>query len=209
MPRTPEDMALHLVFPMPAIQLKFRGHHKYTSIQPPAGTRCPDDWLCDVYTTYPSIADDDTAIAPEMLAELKADMAAEIGECFEALGIRSQWSFKNFWYNSYQEGQGQEGHDHLGGGLTHWCGIYYNVGSQPTTFERPDSIYRCHAHPTMTQSRLGYLFEREWIPQVSEGDILLFPPYVRHMVPRQPPGASRLTFSFNIAFPVDVDGHDS
>ena len=111
-----------------------------------------------------------------------------------------EFDFVDFWYNTYHDNQGQEPHTHLTGCMSatpYWCGIYYNKGSTPTTFFRPDSNNRVHQFPHQGPEFKEY-FADYLKPGVSDGDVILFPPYLQHCVDLQSSASMRMTFSFNL-----------
>jgi hypothetical protein len=128
------------------------------------------------------------------------DLKEQIKKLFYMHGIPDKFDFVDFWYNSYHDNQGQEPHTHLTGCMSvtpYWCGIYYNKGSTPTTFFRPDSNNRVHQFPHQGPEFKEY-FADSLQPGVSDGDVILFPPYLQHCVDLQSSASMRLTFSFNL-----------
>ena len=128
------------------------------------------------------------------------DLSEQMKRLFVSNGIPDKFVVHNFWYNVYHDYQGQEPHTHLTGCMEqtpYWCGIYYNKGATPTTFFRPDSNNRVHQFPYKSENFREY-FADSLQPNLHDGDVILFPPYLMHCVDLQTSANMRLTFSFNL-----------
>ena len=197
---TDSRVLLHKVFAAPVIQIKFSKHSDYNFPDFVKITYKPESWKCDVNTSFPDALKNGDYLDAETIAKLKDDIAFDISGAFTAFGMLDvSWDYSNFWYNLYKEGQGQETHDHLNSARTHWSGVYYARGASPTVFKNPTRLCNTHSHGNMTNSHLAEFFFQHWTPDVKDGDIILFPPYLAHYAPIQPPGSDpRVTFSFNL-----------
>ena len=79
----------------------------------------------------------------------------------------------------------------------YWCGIYYNKGTTPTTFIRHDILNRLHKFPHKNND-FDELFADTMRPNLKDGDVILFPPYLSHCVEPSTSATMRMTFSFNM-----------
>ena len=110
----------------------------------------------------------------------------------------------SMWFNVYREKQGQEKHDHsshVGQTVPFWSGIYYNKNASPTKFFKSNSIITdTQKFDGYRESALASCLAKSVSPDAKDGDILLFPPYLKHSVKSKPQHKNemRMTFSFNI-----------
>jgi hypothetical protein len=112
-------------------------------------------------------------------------------------------SIKNIWYNYYLENEYQEWHDHLGSIFSpaHFACVHFlsydNEIHQPTVFRDPLHKYRDHSH----ELEFDVVDVETYIPNVKEGDFLMFPSYLDHSVypVKKSQKCPRITISFNIS----------
>jgi hypothetical protein len=104
------------------------------------------------------------------------------------------------WYNVYTNGEYQEVHDHLGTSLnhTHFSFIHFlsynDKNHNPPEFRDPLSQLRILSLE-LDRNRCGEVY----VPNVKEGDLLMFPSYLQHCVPPgKPTNYPRITISFNV-----------
>jgi len=104
------------------------------------------------------------------------------------------------WYNVYLDGEYQEKHDHLGVTLSpcHFSCIHflsYNKEEHsPPEFSDPLAQLR---NLSLELDRNGY--GEVYVPNVEEGDLLMFPSYLLHCVPPcKKTNYPRITISFNV-----------
>ena len=190
------------LFPVPIMQIKFNQHHKYAFPTIEQENRKPKGWRIPLNTTFPNIKEDDSFISMKTADELKSDIKESIDSVFKELNITTKYHINEFWYNIYHKNQGQEVHTHLGPITPYWCGIYYNKNSSPTGFVKEGGIHDVHNVLDWGNSKLNSFFVDNIKVPAEDGDILLFPPYLKHFVPLQEKIDSddkmRLTFSFNL-----------
>ena len=103
------------------------------------------------------------------------------------------------WYNVYTNGEWQEDHDHVGGPHgSHYSCIHFlsfdPQNHQPVQFRDPMAQLR---NLSVELDRNNY--SHTWMPNVKEGDFLMFPSYLSHCVkPGKPtPDYPRITIAFN------------
>jgi|TARA_R110000823_G_scaffold71635_1_gene165101 hypothetical protein len=110
----------------------------------------------------------------------------------------------DLWYNVGIKGSFQEEHDHMGGfpgcmySAIHFV-VYDPAVHQPTTFYNP--IH--HTFLRNMQPCNGDDVPLDWqnpsyIPTVKEGDMLIFPSYLKHSVPFQQSDKIRATIALNL-----------
>jgi hypothetical protein len=194
---------LHKVFYVPIFTFRFEKHDTYDfsdiAKQGKIDSR-PKGWTTPVNSSFPNISDNDRLISPDVRDSLIKDLSEQMKRLFISNGIPDKFVVHNFWYNVYHDYQGQEPHTHLTGCMEqtpYWCGIYYNKGATPTTFFRPDSNNRVHQFPYKSENFREY-FADSLQPNLHDGDVILFPPYLMHCVDLQTSANMRLTFSFNL-----------
>ena len=198
-------MQIHSLFSIPIIQLEFSKHLEYSFSDFPKKNKIPNGWECSVYSSWPNIRPDDEFIDYNVVESLKNDLKKEINYAFYNLKIPTKWYFSDFWYNYYYDNQGQEEHDHIPGvgyPLYYWSGIYFHTmnNTKVTNFSNPLPLYSTHQYPGCREGKISDSHFKYWTPNIKDGDIILFPPYLKHTVP--PSGNSekiRFTFSFNLS----------
>jgi len=195
-----KEIKLHGAFSAPFIQFPFSNHKKYTFPEIERSERKPQDWVASVNTSFPDIAEDDPYISTIFKNKLKRDLRADIKEIFRDLDIKNDFEMNQFWYNVYHEQQGQEPHDHLSDCTDKnpfWSMIYYNKGTTPTVFTRSDGWYRTQEFPGWNDCKINSCFQHDYVPEIVEGDVILFPPYIKHYVGHTIP-EMRVTFASNL-----------
>lgn len=196
------NFVVHGLFPVPLILVKFKKHNNYKFPNFPKKNKIPDHWTNPLYTSFPNILENDEFIDNNTVKLLKADLKECINSVFSELEMPRNWDFYEFWYNYYYQEQGQEKHAHLshvGQRNLYWSGIYYNSNPTPTLFHREENIFTStSSHRDFDSSKLREFYFDSWYPYVEEGDILLFPPCLKHSVSPTNSDNMRLTFSFNI-----------
>ena len=192
------------LFPVPLIVIKFKDHHKYDFPEVEKKDNKPYNWVDSVNTSFPIIKDDDPIISPVVRDNLKRDLKDSIVEVFRQLNFPTNIDFLELWYNIYHDNQGQEKHDHsshVGQTVPFWSGIYYNKNASPTEFFKFNStITDTQKFDGYRESALASCLAKSVSPDAKDGDILLFPPYLKHSVKSKPQHKNemRMTFSFNI-----------
>ena len=120
------------------------------------------------------------------------------------LGERRPWRIKELWCNVLQTGGHQNLHNHANSFAS---GIVYLTASHPqcrTAFVRGlggDNFVFRNANPGCSTG--PYNADRWVTPEVSPGDVMLFPSGLLHEVPTNP-GGLRITIAFN-AIPDRID----
>jgi hypothetical protein len=194
------------LFSTPLLVHKFSKHEEYTKrieLFERSSNR-PLAWICDVYTTYPQVSDDDEHLGG-VIPDLKKDLLDDVKGFMREYGISDQIVFDNFWYNAYYEDQGQEAHNHLCPFNMYnplWSGVYFHRNCYPGSFlfQKTNTDWRSQQINAWHETKLAEYYNEMFYPPISDGDILLFPPYLLHAVKADERNAEdmRLTFSFNV-----------
>ena len=110
----------------------------------------------------------------------------------------------DMWFNYYSNGEYQEAHTHVQPDMfaqrAHFSCIHYLKFDpevhQPTVFRDPLSMIRQTNSIELDSNNYNEKYE----PQVREGSIIMFPPYLEHYVPKSNPTPDnpRITVAFNI-----------
>jgi len=119
-------------------------------------------------------------------------------------GEKLRWTVKEMWTNMLEKGGSQTLHSHANSFVS---GIIYLTPSHPacrTVFMRPlggsDFSFR---HHTRSAAMGPFNAGKYVLPEAEPGDLVLFPSYLYHEVPRNQ-GEQRITVSFN-AIPDSLD----
>jgi uncharacterized protein (TIGR02466 family) len=138
----------------------------------------------------------------QQMAEVALPKLEEFGLLL--FGERLRWTVKEIWTNMLETGGSQALHAHANSFAS---GIYYLTPSHPscrTVFVRaPGGVDFSFRHHTRTAAMGPYNAGKYVLPQADPGDLVLFPSYLYHEVPRNQ-GEQRITVSFN-AIPDSLD----
>ncbi len=109
----------------------------------------------------------------------------------------------DLWYNVGIKGSSQEEHDHMGGfpgcqySAIHFL-IYDPNVHEPTRFYNPiHHTYLRNMHPCNGEDMPIDWQSPHYTPEVQEGDLLIFPSYLKHSVPYQKDEKLRATIALN------------
>ena len=194
------------IFPTPVIKFKFDKHDEYTWVDWDKHDRKPMGWQCSVNTSYPQVQDDDPYVSKDVVDSLKKDLLEAIKAVHLSYGLGLYIDFDDFWYNAYYVEQGQEAHHHLpspGISAPIWSGVYFakNCISQQFSFVKTDYSLRSQGLSNFMDSDLSSYYDEHHAPDISDGDVVLFPPHLHHRVgvhDKEYDVKQRLTFSFNL-----------
>jgi uncharacterized protein (TIGR02466 family) len=136
------------------------------------------------------------------VSKLATPKLAEFGELL--FGETLQWSIKEIWVNVLDAGGRQAVHTHANSFIS---GVVYLTRSHPSAnivFHKSlggsDFIFSNHNK----NARIGPFNGSKWVmPEISAGDLVLFPSYLLHEVPTNQ-GEQRISISFN-AIPGRLD----
>jgi hypothetical protein len=198
-----KDFEIMGLFAVPLLKIKFKDHYKYNFPEVKKKDQKPDSWVKSLHTTFPDIPDNDPIVSSFVKDSLRKDLKDSLVNVFKEINLPDTIDFTNLWYNIYHDNQGQEKHSHLafvGQIAPLWSGVYYNKNASPTRFFRSDRLYRTQILPEAQNTALDVCLAENFSPEVEDGDILIFPPYLEHSVASTPEHKNkmRMTFSFNI-----------
>lgn len=122
-------------------------------------------------------------------------------EKFFDLNVKIQ--IGNLWFNHYTNGEWQEIHSHCGNcvfqypatfSCIHFLKFDPDVHS-PVIFVDPYEPIR-----NTSLELKSNLYSSRYIPKIQEGDLIMFPSYLQHYVPKGPPTEDnpRITIAFNL-----------
>ncbi len=138
----------------------------------------------------------------QTIAELAVPKLVDFGELL--FGEKLKWTVKEMWTNMLETGGNQTLHAHANSFIS---GIFYLTPSHPacnTVFVRPPGGYDfSFRHHTRSAAVGPYNAGKYMVPEVEAGDLVLFPSYLHHEVPRNQ-GDQRITIAFN-AIPDHLD----
>jgi uncharacterized protein (TIGR02466 family) len=119
-------------------------------------------------------------------------------------GERLNWTVKEMWTNLLEPGGSQAMHSHANSFIS---GIFYLTPSHPgsrTVFIRPPGGFEFNFRHHTRQAAMGpFNAGKYMLPAAEPGDLVLFPSYLYHEVPKNQ-GEQRITIAFN-AIPDRLD----
>ncbi|MDB6044623.1 MAG: hypothetical protein JWM63_3174 [Gammaproteobacteria bacterium] len=131
----------------------------------------------------------------QQMAEVAVPKLVEFGALL--FGERLRWTVKEMWTNVLETGGSQTLHAHANSFVS---GVFYLTPSHAackTVFVRPpggsDFTFR---HHTRNAAMGPFNAGKYVLPEAEPGDLVLFPSYLYHEVPRNQ-GDQRITVSFN------------
>jgi len=158
----------------------------------------PEDWATDnLKTSFEGEPKGKEVLVGKNNVLLKKYYSDAITEIFDR---EITWEIvDDIWYNYYEKGSYQELHEHIADPFQkiHFSCIHYLSYDRgvhtPTEFHDPISAIRAHSL-TLDNDFVGDFY----IPQVEEGDLIMFPAYLQHRVlPQKVSDIPRITLSFN------------
>lgn len=196
---------LKSLFSVPIIKFKFTKHNTYDFPEVKKTVKKPESWIVPLNTSFGLDCDD--FFPKNIKIQMIKDLENDVYHVFNSLKIPTEFSIDSIWYNIYHDFQGQEIHDHVqrvGQKNFYWVGVYYNKNPSPTIFHRPYKQHKTSYHEEYSNYDC-YMFDYyqdTQCPEVDEGDIILFPPWIEHSVQTESNFADkmRLTFAFNIKY---------
>tara|TARA_B100000902_G_scaffold51514_1_gene58243 strand:- start:381 stop:989 length:609 start_codon:yes stop_codon:yes gene_type:complete len=152
--------------------------------QPPPG------WDCSLRTEF-------NACRKNEYAEYYNDIMVQFSKDIDL--VHGRCNIYESWLNFYGKGENQEEHDHLPGFYSACHYIKFNPEvHQPTKFVNPLYSLYSYQYKDLDNGDPPDYRSNHWLPDVVEGDILIFPAWLRHMVTAQKNNEHRITLAFNI-----------
>lgn len=160
-------------------------------------TNAASDRLSHTAMVNPKARDATRKIAKTLAPKLVAYGALLFGEELD-------WAIKEMWVNVLETGGAQGLHNHANSFIS---GVVYLTPSHPsasTVFHRSLGVGTYVFNNENKRAKTGPYNAGKWVmPPVAPGDMVLFPSYVLHEVPRNQ-GPARMTMAFN-ALPDRLD----
>ena len=169
----------------------------------------PFTWHCDVFSTYLNVDKEkelfdknfDNACLMRAYIENVNIFLNEISLFTPAFNI-------DMWYNAYSKNQYQEWHDHAGGkcdfSAIHFLKYDDNIHSPPI-FRNPTGKSRLFSSQKNKErlkdknNIVNSVYNQIYTPtNIKEGDLIIFPSWLEHVVPQNKSNELRITVSFNI-----------
>jgi len=183
----------HTLFPIQYYHCKIHNHKElFGSLLDSAKHLLKDaqgKWNCSVYTTY--FEEQDVVDASELGKVLAPYL-------YQYFPTHCNIDLINSWLNLYNSGHTQEPHHHVNfPDFINFSGVIF------IQYKKGEDANFYFENLNLEHTVLGYthIFEQDQIltPDITEGDLLLFPSFVRHGVKTQRFDNNRLTLSFNLA----------
>jgi hypothetical protein len=157
-----------------------------------------DVWDADVFTTYGKNIN-------FPWNDIFSEYEKNIEDLQKSLNICGQPMITQAWFNAYKINQNQEIHEHLPGQFAAIHYISYDENEHlPTIFINPYRQVVLSNSPKFNSNDNPDNIPPTWIGQsfikIKEGDLLVFPAFLEHKVPRQLSDKLRVTLSFNLNF---------
>lgn len=158
-----------------------------------------DFWNCNVWTSFKNknLFEKEERILDQMVSEPVKQVIQKLNYSTKNLKMRS-------WLNAYKEFQWQEFHNHLPSLLS---GVYFVSFDEENhgklSFKNPIPQWRCSlvANPDIDLNKTNdLLYKEEFVPQVKESDLIIFPSGLDHGVKltKKKSNKLRITYSFNV-----------
>ena len=165
-----------------------------------AGARRPNARSSQLAHTEP-VAPEDEPLLQEV-SQAIAPHLVDFGELL--LGERLSWSIKEMWVNVLEAGGQQGVHNHANSFASGIVYLSASHASANTVFVKAAGSSDFVFNNTNARAKLGPYNAGKWVaPDPSPGDMLLFPSYLLHEVPRNQ-GGRRVSIAFN-AIPDRLD----
>tara|TARA_X000000368_G_C22927526_1_gene665998 strand:- start:279 stop:911 length:633 start_codon:yes stop_codon:yes gene_type:complete len=194
----------HMMFGVPL----FRYHLDPTKLKQIAEERFSDNkdlpldhspsyWDCDMKTDFHSSR-------ANKYNDFYNDVLDEFGK---DVGLTDAYpTIHESWLNMYTKGMNQEEHDHLPSFYSAVHFVKFNPKVHESVYlinplhQLYNATYSCAAACRNAESALdAHEFTKQFhLPDIVEGDIIIFPSFLRHRVNTQKSDETRITLAFNI-----------
>lgn len=191
------------IFPILLFKTKVKNHKKIKDLSfdiiskeyNKKSTTFDNPWDSDVFTTFNSVV-------PEIhWDEILSEYIDVIKEMQHELGAAGTVHINNAWFNAYKTNQSHELHDHLPGQFSAIHYIAYDASKHlPTVFVNPVRQLALSNSPNFNTNDPDSV-PPTWVGQTSllveEGDLVIFPSFLEHKVPKQKSDDIRIVLAFN------------
>ena len=159
----------------------------------------PDGWLTDkLYTTFEHDTINKALFGPDSIVH--EYYSKYVQKMFDE---EVKVILDDIWLNVYENGEFQEEHNHLAYDINmvrpYFSCIHYlkfdEENHEPVRFTDPIMEMRYNSFEMNSNN-----YSHQYKPKIREGDLLMFPPYLKHLVPKSKPTPDnqRITIAFNI-----------
>lgn len=208
------DITTIPLFPINIYKIKVTEHERIktylmNNVYPHFEKYGPNDPVQNTLTDYGFMSNDAAFVHwPFLLEWYKPD----IYKILENIGFdfkKHPWKVRmKGWYNMCTSNTATFTHDHMGGPSTiQFSAVHYvklGTDQNATVFKNPNGKNIKATMPTKNLDFLPtYFCETHRMPEVEEGDLVLFPSWLDHFVPRYVEGNLRITTALNIMMRVD------
>ena len=163
---------------------KFEQCEKFPINKPPSG------WDCDLRTEFSSSRVNEYAhYYDDIMIRFTEDLGLDGGKCY----------IDESWINSYGLSENQEEHDHLPGFYSAIHYVKFNPDvHEPAVFTNPLIQLYSYMNNEINYKRHPDYILPNFTPEVKEGEIIIFPSWLKHTVKRTTTDEHRITLAFNI-----------
>jgi hypothetical protein len=201
------------LFPVNIYKIKVTEHEKIKkylidNVHPHFEKYGPNDAIQNTLTDYGFTGGAAYVHWPFLLECYRPDIMKILGKI--GFNFNSHpWQVKiKGWYNMCTSNTAAFVHDHAGGPTTiQFSAIHYvklGQDNNATVFNNPNGKYIKSTTPTKNFDYLPeYFCEFQRMPEVEEGDLILFPSWMDHYAPHYTAGNLRITTALNIMMRVD------
>ena len=147
----------------------------------------PRGWDCNLKTEFSQsqkVVDEYSTYYDGIIKQFSDDVGLKECRCY----------IDEAWLNLYSDKMDQEEHDHAPG---FYSGIHYikfDSSHGATKFRHPMYNLFCYAYKDVD----AQMPDEFYIPEVEEGDVIIFPSFMRHRVAPNHSENLRITMAFNI-----------
>tara|TARA_B100001250_G_scaffold67529_1_gene54065 strand:+ start:884 stop:1492 length:609 start_codon:yes stop_codon:yes gene_type:complete len=152
--------------------------------------KTPSGWDCDLRTEFNSSRNNEYAhYYNGIMDRFSNDLTLEGGRCY----------IDESWINSYGLDENQEEHDHLPGFYSAIHYVKFNPEvHKPAVFINPLMQLYSYMNNEINYGKHPDYMQVDFEPDVKEGDIIIFPSWLKHTVKRNKTDQHRITLAFNI-----------
>tara|TARA_B100001094_G_scaffold88899_1_gene84996 strand:- start:1672 stop:2277 length:606 start_codon:yes stop_codon:yes gene_type:complete len=150
----------------------------------------PDGWECTLRSEFLNCKKNEyKSFYDDILKQFAQDIGRPNGRC----------NIYESWLNYYTGGQNQEEHDHLPGFYSGCHFVKFNPDIHKSTrFVNPLYSLYSYQYKDIDLEEVPEFSSHHWFPDVKEGDIIIFPAWLKHLVLSQETTEHRITLAFNI-----------
>jgi len=154
----------------------------------------PKEWNCSVKSSFETDTNKED-FSWDLFFECIKDNVLEMHNQLHGQVFSEVW-LSEAWINVYSKGDSQEVHTHVGGSdSTFGCAYFLQYDKEK---DAQFVFYDPNQEKHLGNYSKHYPVENTWFPDVSEGDIIIFPAYLHHQVEPQRSDTKRITVAANL-----------